>query len=75
MKKENRRQLFTHTLRASALTVLTGAGGWAWMKRRRLLREGSCLNQGVCEGCHEFDLCGLPRARSVRSVLARNHHG
>jgi len=58
-------------LRNMSLAVLGLAGGAAVIKRRRLLREGKCLNQGICGACEVFDDCGLPRALSTRSVLAR----
>jgi len=58
-------------LRNASLAVLGLAGGATVLKRRRLLREGKCLNQGICRACAVFDDCGLPRALSTRSVLAR----
>ncbi len=66
-----RRLFITRILRNASLAVLGLAGGAAVMKRRRLLREGKCLNQGICRACEVFDDCGLPRALSTRSVLAR----
>ena len=66
-----RRQFIRRLLRNASLAVLGLTGGAAVMKRRRLLREGKCLNQGICRACTVFDNCGLPRALSTRSVLAR----
>jgi hypothetical protein len=65
-----RRQFFRGVLRSVSLTLLGAAGGAAAMKRRRLVRENKCDNQGVCSGCEVFDECGLPRALSVKQVTA-----
>jgi hypothetical protein len=66
-----RRLFITRMLRKASLAVFGLAGGATMLKRRRLLREGKCLNQGICRDCGALDECGLPRALSVRSVLAR----
>ncbi len=66
-----RRQFIRRVLRHASLVVLGLAGGAVVLKRRRLLREGKCLNQGICRACGVFDDCGLPRALSTRSVLMR----
>jgi hypothetical protein len=66
-----RRLFITRMLRNASLAVLGLAGGATVLKRRKLLREGKCLNQGICRACAAFDDCGLPRALSTRSVLAR----
>ena len=70
-----RRQFVTRALRSASLTVLGLGGGAVVMKRRRLLREGKCLNSGMCRECGVFEGCGLPRALSTREVLARIRHG
>jgi hypothetical protein len=70
-----RRQLITRLLRNASLAVLGLVGGAVAVKRRRLLREGKCLNRGICRDCGAFGDCGLPRALSTRSVLARIHDG
>jgi hypothetical protein len=66
-----RRQFIRRALRSASLAALGLAGGALVVKRRRLLREGKCLNQGMCRDCEVFDDCGLPRALSARNVLAR----
>ncbi len=66
-----RRRFITRALRNASMALLGIGGGGAIVKRRRLLREGKCLNQGICRDCTVFDDCGLPRALSTRSVLAR----
>jgi hypothetical protein len=70
-----RRQFLTRTLRNASLALLGLGGGAVVVKRRRLLREGKCLNQGMCRTCGVFEDCGLPRALSTRDVLARTRHG
>jgi len=70
-----RRSFFQQTLRNASLALLGLAGGATVLKRRRLLREGKCLNLGLCRDCKVFDDCGLPRALSTRNVLARMRDG
>lgn len=69
-----RRRFVTRVLRNASLAVLGLGGGAIVLKRRRLLREGKCLNSGMCKECAAFDDCGLPRALSTRDVLARVRH-
>jgi len=73
--RPTRRSLVIRVLRSASLAVLGLAGTGVAVKRRRLLREGKCLNQGICRACAVFDDCGLPRALSTRSVLARVRDG
>jgi len=70
-----RRQFLTRTLRNASLALLGLGGGAVVVKRRRLLREGKCLNDGMCRACGVFEDCGLPRALSTRDVLARIRNG
>lgn len=70
-----RRQLFRRVLRHASLAVLGAGGGLAVIKRRRLVREGKCVNNGVCSGCGAFGECGLPRALSAKQASARIHNG
>jgi hypothetical protein len=70
-----RRQFVTRALRNAGLALLALGGGAVVVKRRRLLREGKCLNRGMCRDCGAFEDCGLPRALSTRDVLARIRHG
>lgn len=74
-KVRSRRQVFTAVLRYAALGFLGVAGGSAFAKRRRLLREGGCINRGICRGCVVFEQCGLPQALSAKEVLARQNDG
>ncbi|MBP7049489.1 MAG: hypothetical protein KBE65_00575 [Phycisphaerae bacterium] len=70
-----RRQFITRALRGAGLTLLGLGGGAVVLKRRRLLREGKCLNSGMCRECVVFADCGLPRALSTREALTRVRHG
>lgn len=65
-KLHSRRQLLTGTARYAALGALAVGAGGAVIKRRRLLREGKCVNRGICKDCGVFTDCGLPRALSVK---------
>ena len=70
-----RRQFFRGLLRNVSLALLGTAGGAAVVKRGRLMREGKCVNRGICSGCEVFEDCGLPRALSVRHTLVRTPDG
>lgn len=70
-----RRQFFRSLLRNASLTLLGVAGGVGVTKRRRLVREGTCVSGGVCSGCEVFDECGLPRALSAKLAVARSQDG
>ena len=74
-KPQKRRQLFARGLRYLTGGLLVLAGGFTVAKRQRLLREGKCLNRGICGQCQLIDACGLPRALSVKQALRRNAHG
>jgi len=66
---QSRRTLLSAALRYGTLGLLGAAGGAAFARRRRLLREGKCINDGVCRGCEVLETCGLPQALSVKEVL------
>jgi hypothetical protein len=74
-QKQNRRHLLTGVLRYAALGLLGAAGGSVVAKSRRLVREGKCVNGGICRGCGDFENCGLPQALSAKDVLARIDDG
>ena len=73
--RSGRRKLLASVLRYVTLGALGAAGGAAFSKRRRLVREDTCINQGVCRGCEVFRECGLPEALSAKEVLARKDYG
>ncbi|HIJ70016.1 MAG TPA: hypothetical protein HPP87_01480 [Planctomycetes bacterium] len=68
-KTYSRRELFTGALRYLALGVSGVLGGLSFAKTRRFVREGKCINNGICRGCKAFEKCGLPQALSAGRVL------
>ncbi len=72
---QNRRKVLADAVRYSTLGLLSAVGGWAYTKRRRLVREGKCVNTGICRGCRVYEKCGLPQALSAKQVLAGIEHG
>jgi hypothetical protein len=75
VKFKNRRQMLTAALRYGTLGLLGVVGGSVVAKRRRLVREGKCINGGICRGCTIFEDCSLPTALSVKDVLTRMDNG
>ena len=71
-KVQNRRQLFTSVLRYAALGVLGVVGGSVVAKRRRLVKNGICINREICASCGIFEECGLPPALSVKTNIKEN---
>lgn len=70
-KTQSRRELLTGALRYSALGLSGILGNWAFTKRRRLIREGKCVNDWICRGCRVYEKCGLPQALSAKQVLQK----
>ena len=70
---QSRRQLFAGALRYATLGLFAAGAGSVAAKRHRLLREGKCVNGGICGGCEVFEKCGLPQALSAKEILARNN--
>ncbi|MCP4611163.1 MAG: hypothetical protein GY845_20840 [Planctomycetes bacterium] len=71
-KAQNRRQLFTSVLRYTALGVLGAVGGFTYAKKRRLARNGICINREICASCGIFEECGLPPALSAKTTIEKN---
>ena len=72
----NRREVLSASLRYAALAVLAAAGTSAFIKRRRLVREGRCIYDGYCRECRILDRCGLPAALSAkRSSTGKGNDG
>jgi hypothetical protein len=67
---KSRRQFFAGISRYTILGLLGAAGVSVTAKRHRLLREGKCVNEGICRRCAVFDDCGLPRAIVVKEMSA-----
>jgi len=74
-KIHNRRQLLKGVLRYSTLGLLGAVGGSMAAKGQRLVREGKCINRGVCSDCEVFEKCGLPQALSAKEVLKKGNNG
>ena len=72
---QSRRQLLAGVLRYATLGLLGAVGGSVVARRRRLVREGKCINSGICRGCEVFERCGLPQALSAKEVLGRIDDG
>ncbi len=72
-KVKSRRDVFAGALRYMAVGVLAAGGFFVGVKRRRLVRQGKCINGGPgqlgCRGCGALQQCGLPRALSAKKVL------
>ena len=71
MKKDfkqmhSRRELFAGIFRYATLGLLGMVGGSVVAKRRKLVREGKCINSGICRGCEVFERCSLPQALSAK---------
>ena len=65
----NRRRLLAEALRYATLGILGAVGGSVLVKRHRLVREGKCINGGICRGCAVLERCSLPHALSAREIL------
>jgi len=61
-----RRRVLLGFGRFGVLGLLGGLAAFGEAKRRKLLREGKCINGGICDGCGAFGNCGLPRAISFK---------
>jgi hypothetical protein len=66
---KSRRQMLTATLRYATLGLLGTFGASAISRRRRLVREGKCVNEGICRGCEVLQTCSLPQALSEKEGL------
>jgi hypothetical protein len=72
LKKQSRRNFLRDAVRYALLTLVCFVAGSAFTKRRKLLQEGSCVNQDICGGCELYKNCQLPQALSRKQVLAEN---
>ena len=68
-KVQNRREFFAAVLRYGVLAGFVAGGVLASLKRYCLVRQGKCINAGLCSGCEVFGRCGLPQALSAKAVL------
>jgi FtsH-binding integral membrane protein len=67
--KQNRRQFLAGALRYMTLSLIGFASGVTVMKRLKLLREGKCTNEYLCEGCEFYEGCRLPQALSKKKAV------
>jgi hypothetical protein len=67
-QNHSRRELFAGALRYAAMGLLTTGGAVLVAKRRRLLREGICINNRLCDGCAILQQCTLPVALSAKKI-------
>ena len=72
---QSRRQFFIGAARCASLGLLCAAAELLLAKRRRLMREGVCMNDGFCEGCEIFEKCRLPLALSAKQDFDRVDNG
>ena len=72
LKKQSRRNFLRNAVRYAVLALVCFVAGSAFTKRRKLLQEGNCINQGICGGCGVYENCRLPQALSRKQVLAEN---
>jgi hypothetical protein len=71
----NRRELFAGALRYATLGLMAVASAALFAKRQRLIRNGRCINSGICAGCKVLQDCSLPHAVSARDTLAGVDNG
>ncbi len=73
--KQTRRSVLTGALRGVALGAMAVAGGLTIVKRRRLVAEGKCINDRVCQSCAILAECGLPAALTAKASIQRGDNG
>ena len=74
MKTRNRRQMMIDTLRYVALSLIGFFVGSSIVKRRRLIKEGKCIERGICGGCKIYEDCRLPQALSRKQILIEKNN-
>jgi hypothetical protein len=73
-KERNRREFFIDVLRYVTLGMIGVIGGVVFTKRRKLLKDGICINEGVCADCGIFEQCNLPPALSEKQLITRENN-
>jgi len=74
-KVQNRRQLFTSVLRYATLGVLGAVGGFTYAKRRRLVKNGICINRQICGAVEYLKNAVYLRLCRLRRTLKRINDG
>lgn len=73
--EQSRRSVLAGGLRTVALAGLAATGALTMAKRRRLIAEGVCISDGVCNRCAALAQCGLPAALATKDSIQRGNHG
>jgi hypothetical protein len=71
-KMQSRREMFTSALRYAVLGLLGAVGVSVFAKKRRLAKNGICINREICQSCGIFEECGLPPALSAKTNVKEN---
>lgn len=61
----DRRKFLAEALRYAALGTLGVISGVALAKRNRLVREGQCVDSGLCKECSSFEKCYKPQVWQI----------
>jgi hypothetical protein len=70
-EKQDRREFFRTCARYTALAALGATGSVLLTRKFQDRQSHKCVNQGICDGCSEFSVCGLPQALSAKQEMAR----
>ena len=74
-KFQSRREMLAGALRYAALGLMALVSAAIFVKRKRLVKQGLCINSGICDGCEILENCGLPLAVSARQILMGTNNG
>ena len=74
-KFQSRREMLAGALRYAALGLMASVSAALFIKRRKLVQQGLCINNAICEGCDVLENCGLPPAVSARQILMGANNG
>jgi hypothetical protein len=74
-KFQSRRKMLAGALRYAALGLMASVSAALFVKRQRLVKQGLCINSGICDGCEILENCGLPLAVSARQILMGANNG
>lgn len=69
---QNRRELFKSVLRYGTLGLMIVFAGNAFAKKRRLERNGICINREICQSCRIFNEYDLPAALSTKTDINKS---
>ena len=72
MKTQTRRHWLMSAGRYAIVGLVGLLTGGLLIKRRKLLREGNCINRGICGGCQLYADCRLPQSLSRKQVLGES---